>query len=60
MRAQDIEIQARQLHERMGERAIAAAARRAVTAEGKGEAEEAHMWRCVEERLKEMRGPRQG
>jgi hypothetical protein len=49
---------ARQLLEAQGNRAISAAAQRAVASERRNDKEEARTWRHVEEALKAMRGPR--
>lgn len=50
---------ARQMFEKHGLAAIAAAAERAVACEKDGDAEEAREWRHIEEAMKMMRGPHQ-
>lgn len=59
MRMQDVEFQARHLFEALGPRAIPVAARRALRHREAGEDELARLWRRVEARLIERRGPRQ-
>ena len=59
MRTEDVEAQARQLYDAIGPKAIATAAKRAQEQETAGDADAAHHWRRVEERLRSMRGPRQ-
>ncbi|SFI25238.1 hypothetical protein [Albimonas pacifica] len=59
MRMEDVELQARALYDELGPRAIATAAQRAAKYEDKGDAEEAHNWRRIQQRLTEKRGARQ-
>ena len=54
-----IHTMARQMLEQHGARAIAEAARNALTCESRGEAEEASEWRHIEDAMKMMRGPHQ-
>ncbi|MGM0586504.1 MAG: hypothetical protein ACQEUZ_17805 [Pseudomonadota bacterium] len=56
---QDVKQQARALYDEFGPRAIATAAQRAVRHEEAGERDRAHVWRRIEESLKELRGARQ-
>jgi hypothetical protein len=50
---------ARQMIEKHGFEAIAAAAQNAVACERKGDTEEANEWRHIEDAMKVMRGPHQ-
>src|SRR5581483_6895608 len=50
---------ARQMFEKHGPAAIAAAAQKAQACENNGDAEEAREWRHIEEAMKMMRGPHQ-
>jgi hypothetical protein len=50
---------ARQMFEKHGPAAIAAAAQKAQACENDGDAEEAREWRHIEEAMKMMRGPHQ-
>ncbi|SET25839.1 hypothetical protein [Oceanicella actignis] len=52
-------IKAQALFDQLGPKAIAAAARRAAEAESAGHAEEATLWRRIEEICKELRGNRE-
>jgi hypothetical protein len=59
MNSADVTSVARHLHETLGARAIPEAAQKAVSYENAGDAEQARMWRRVQEILQEMRGPRE-
>ncbi len=59
MTAEDVAIKARALYEKLGPKAIASAAQRAAELEAAGQAEEAAVWRRIEETCKEMRGSRE-
>ncbi len=59
MTAEEVEIKARALYDQLGPKAIASAAQRAVALEEEGKADEAAIWRRIEESCKEMRGSRQ-
>jgi hypothetical protein len=50
---------ARQMFEKHGPQAIAAAAQKAIECENQGEADEAREWRHIEDAMKMMRGPHQ-
>ena len=54
-----IHVIARQMFEKHGLQAIAAAAQHALACESKGDAEEAIEWRHSEDAMKMMRGPHQ-
>ncbi len=56
----DIPGYARQLLGAHGPKAIVEAAQKAAACEKKGDFENAHVWRQVEEALRLMLGPRQG
>jgi hypothetical protein len=57
MRQTEIQDYARQLYAAHGDKAVAEAARKALTCEEQGEHEQAASWRHVETALKVMRGP---
>lgn len=59
MSMEEIEQHATQLFAAIGPKAIATAAQRARDAEATGAKEDAAVWRKIEARLMEMRGPRQ-
>ncbi len=59
MNPADISALAHNLYESKGPKAIAEAARKAVSLESAGDKQQAKFWRQVETVLSEIRGPRQ-
>jgi hypothetical protein len=59
MEAMQVQEQARQMFEAYGEKAIAAAAERALRYERAGDTQQVKAWRRIEAALMLMRGPRE-